>query len=145
MPRSINAAKRLEKARVIVLDLELPPRIRGLSCRVLGWKVVLLNQTMDRVERRCVMMHEYQHLWLFGGYVFGFHVSYRHALQESKIEAAVKKATAMALVPPKKLRDLLKKGWRRDEIAEFFDVTREVVEDAIALQLRADSYPKEGG
>ena len=139
MPRPINVAKRLERARVIVLDIELPPRIRGLSCRVLGWMVVLLNREMERVERRCVMMHEYQHLRLFGGFIFGCHVSFRHVLQESKIEAVVKRATAEALVPMGKLRGLLRKGWRLDEIAELFDVTQEVVEDAIALQQRASS------
>ena len=131
MARPFDAANRLAKAGVHVFYLELPPTVRGVSYRVLGQMVVLLNKGLTRVQQRCTLYHEYFHLKLFGGWIFGFHVCYRDKLREGTIETKVHRATAEALVPIKSLERLWKRGWWIDELADHFDVTEEVIEDAI--------------
>lgn len=130
------AEGRLRRARIPIVTTTLSEGVFGVSYRAADQMIVLLSEQLTPVQRRCTVTHEYFHLNLFRGEVFSFHASYASRLQGDRIEAAVHRATAASLVPTGKLRRWLRKGHALDDIAEWLDVTEEVVRDAIEFQLR---------
>jgi hypothetical protein len=139
VPRYFDVSKRLDEAGIRVAYGPLPPRTNGLSCRLYGHMAVLLRSDLTRVEKHCTLVHEYYHLKLFKGVVFSFYDTYRLRLDGDKIEYEVRKATARRLVPFGLLRKMLHGGDEPYEMAEAFDVTLDVLLDALKLMsLRPD-------
>lgn len=109
----------------------LPPGIRGM------WqgRVIVLDSTLDRVERRCTLMHELVH--------FERGIGWPDATEATMVreEAKVRREVAARLVPAGELADLVR--CRHPEpvsarmVAEEFDVTEQVAAEAMRmLQMR---------
>ena len=134
--RPFDVEKRLERARIPVFYGPLPDGIHGLSYKESGLMVIVISDLLSRVEQRCALFHEYFHLALFNAETFGFKDAYADRLSGDKVETAVRRATAKALVPRGLLYRRLRQGASHHEIAEEMDVTVDVLEDAIELLIR---------
>ena len=107
---------------------------RGLWERVLGHDTILIDETLGRRERRCVLAHELIHAERGIG-----HLLASDATME-KEEELVRREVARRLVPPDELRDFLDRRLALDpitaaDIADEFDVDEDVA--ALALRLCA--------
>ena len=135
--RRFDCEKRLEKARIPIIEVELPERIDGIACQLpRGGSGVLLRPGLGHAARRCVITHEYYHLALFPEHVFGFHDVYASRMRESTIEHRVRTATADHLVSRHALERALRRGEPLGDVADDLGLTLDVLDDAIALFAR---------
>jgi Zn-dependent peptidase ImmA (M78 family) len=92
----------------------------------------------SRAYFRCVLAEELGHHFTTVGQAIPrtfFHYSHRNRLRIARAEYQAMSWAAQYLVPHKKLSEALKKGIiKRWELAEYFDVTEEMINFRLKLQ-----------
>lgn len=140
MSKLEDLGDKLEARGIKVYNIPLE-KITSCAIRINGQDAIVIDKSKlrNRTHEHTVLAHEFCHLETDALYRFN-----DSPIIKAKCEYRAQKKKVRMLVPAKELKDLLRRGYDKWEIAEFFEVDESVIDLAVDIYRATGEWESDG-
>lgn len=140
MSKLEDLGDKLEEKGIKIINIS-SDAITSCAISINGREAIVLDKSKlrNRTHEHTVLAHEFCHLETDALYRFN-----DSPIIKAKCEYRAQKKKVRMLVPAKELKDLLRRGYDKWEIAEFFEVDESVIDLAVDIYRATGEWESDG-